>query len=135
MNKTKKIINSLAALSGEITVRAVKEVNQEDGCTCIEIEVDHVIHTRPCPHCGSKKHKKYGKKPSSAWHIPQGASWMRLSLMMPPSGKTAPNQQNISYRASSWRKTIFLMNAGIISVCLRSMALNTKASQAPYKPL
>ena len=40
MNKTKKIINSLAALSGEITVRAVKEVNQEDGCTCIEIEVD-----------------------------------------------------------------------------------------------
>ena len=72
MNKTKKIINSLAALSGEITVRAVKEVNQEDGCTCIEIEVDHVIHTRPCPHCGSKKHKKYGKKPSSAWHIPQG---------------------------------------------------------------
>ena len=72
MNKTKKIINSLAALSEEITVRDVKEVTQEDGCIRLDVYVDHIVHTRSCPHCGSKKCKKQGKKPSYAWHIPQG---------------------------------------------------------------
>lgn len=41
MNKGKKLINTLAALSGEITVRSIEEMQQKNGRTRFDICVSH----------------------------------------------------------------------------------------------
>ena len=71
MNKNKKLINCLAALSEEITVRSIDESQQKNGRIRFDINVDHAIHTKSCS-CGSKRVKKHGFKSAWALHIPQG---------------------------------------------------------------
>lgn len=71
MNKDKKLINTLTALSGEITVRNIEERHLKNGKTCFDMYVEHVVHYTPCS-CGSKMIKKHGTKPAWAMHVPQG---------------------------------------------------------------
>ena len=44
MNKDKKLINTLTALSGEITVRNIEERHLKNGKTCFDMYVEHVVH-------------------------------------------------------------------------------------------
>ena len=61
MNKDKKLINTLAALSEEITVRSIEERQLKNGKTHFDICVDHAVHSAPCS-CGSNMIKKHGTK-------------------------------------------------------------------------
>ena len=47
MNKDKKLINTLTALSGEITVRNIEERHLKNGKTCFDMYVEHVVHYTP----------------------------------------------------------------------------------------
>ena len=71
MNKNKKLINILAALSEDVTVRDVTEECLGDGTVQINISVDHAPK-RPLCICGSKKCRKHGTKKAWTMHIPQG---------------------------------------------------------------
>ena len=72
VNKTKKLINLLASLGEDVTIRDANEVHLKNNSTRIDIHTKHKPVKRPCPHCGSHSVKKHGKVPSWAMHIPQG---------------------------------------------------------------
>ncbi len=72
MNKTKKLLNLLAGLGEDITIRDVSQVRIKSHRTRIDITINHKSHKRLCPHCGSSSCRKHGKEPSWVFHIPQG---------------------------------------------------------------
>ena len=72
VSKTKKLINLLAGLGEDVTIRDANEVLLKSGGTRIDIQISHKPAKRPCPHCGSSSIKKHGKEPSWAMHVPQG---------------------------------------------------------------